>query len=148
MSVCGNDVGVVGGAALQVSVACFLLVPLFDALDPAVVGPKLLRAVCTRNNMHAYRLCLCRLVRNVAKLALLGSLLKGYVIVWRKVDPAGFGKLFHDYKVEVSVQSAHTAATNSTNATQGTHQEQRTVLSTLDIMSSCDGIILILCLQA
>ena len=78
------------------------------------------------------------------QLVILGALLKGYAITRCRVDPALCSTVFHDYSVMVFVQLANATAMDSTNAT---HVEQRAVLSSLDAMSSCDTIILVLCLQ-
>ena len=76
----------------------------------------------------------------------MGALIKGYLISWYRVDPAGCSKLYHEYKVVVNIQLA-TGSSNSTNSTHGIHVEERTMFSSLDIMSSCNTIILIVCLQ-
>ena len=76
----------------------------------------------------------------------MGALIKGYLILWCRVDPAGCSQLYHEYKVVVNIQLA-TDSVNSTNGTHGVHVEERTMFSSLDIMSSCDTIIAVVCLQ-
>ena len=82
------------------------------------------------------------------QLAILGTLTKGWNIAACRIDPAWCSKTYHEYKLTVHVHLAsNTTATNSTNGTHGVHAEQRTVFSSLDAMSSCDTIILVLLLQ-
>ena len=89
-------------------------------------------------NMHPQRLIL--------QLAILGALIKGYLISLCRVNPALCSQLNHEYKVVVNVQLA-TDSTNSTNGTHGVHVEEGTMFSFLDVVSSCDTIILVVCLQ-
>ena len=130
-------------------VAVYLLFPYFDAVPPTVVGPALLRSVPDHANTHASALCahLHNALQCFAQLAIFGVLLKLFDIGRCKIDPAGCSKRFDEYKWEVSVRRAIATATNGTNDTQGIHEEHRNIFSTLDAMSSCDVIILVLCLQ-
>ena len=80
------------------------------------------------------------------QLAILAALIKGYLVSRCRVDPAGCSQLYHEYKVVVNVQLAADSS-NSTNSTHGVHVEERMIFSSLDIMSSCDTIIAVVCLQ-
>ena len=124
-------------------VACFVVVPVLDAMEPSVVGPRLVRVVRIASCAHA---CKEHAPATLLQLAILGALIKGYLIPRCRVNPAGCRKLFHEYKIVVNVQLA-TDTSNSTNGTHGVHVEERTMFSSLDIMSSCDTIIAVVCLQ-
>ena len=82
------------------------------------------------------------------QIAILIVLGKGYVIGWCKSDPERCTKFFHDYKWEVIVQLVNVTATNTSTAAANAHVVKKTVLSTLDVMYSCDFIVIIIALQA
>ena len=88
--------------------------------------------------------CICS-IRQIAILIVLG---KGYVLWWYKSDPAHCIKFFLDYTWEVSVQLVNVTATNTSTAAANAHVVKKTVLSTLDVMCSCDFVVLIIALQA
>ena len=73
---------------------------------------------------------------------------KGYAIGWCKSDSAECTKFFHDYKWEVSVQLVNVTATNTSTAAANVHMVKKTVLSTLDLMYSCDFVVIVIALQA
>ena len=123
--------------------ACFVVVPFLDAVETGVVGPRLVRVVRIPSCAHA---CKEHAHATLLQLAILGALMKGYAMTWLRVNPAGCSKLYHEYKVVVNAQLAADSS-NSTNGTHGVHVEERTMFSSLDAMSSCDTIILVVCLQ-
>lgn len=83
----------------------------------------------------------------VLQLAVLGALTKGWAITQCKVDPVRCTEAFPEYKVVVNIQLASNTTAMNTNRTDGIHVEQHAVLSSLDAMSSCNTIIVVLCLQ-
>ena len=82
----------------------------------------------------------------VLQLALLGAVIRSYWIMECKVNPAGCSTIYHDYNITVTVHLNNTHPANNGSALADVVQ-QRAVLSSLDVMSSCDSIICILCLQ-
>ena len=82
------------------------------------------------------------------QIAILIVLGKGCVIGWCKSDPEECTKFFHDYKWEVIVQLVNVTATNTSTAAANAHVVKKTVLSTLDVMYSCDFVVIIIALQA
>ena len=119
-------------------------IPFLDALPHTIVGPLLVRVVlimptCRHGHKHAPAMLL--------QMAILMALIKGFAITSCRADPSMCSSLFHDYKVVVLVKLANVATNNTNNTNSSTHMEQRTVLSLLDIMQSCNTVIFILCLQ-
>ena len=118
----------VSGTMLPLSAAAtFLLVPLSDSLDPGFAGP-----------------------RTVRMLASLGAATKLYLMAWCKGSPKRCRTLYHDYTFTskgLTHRSMVNATFNSTcNSTAvGT---EHVIFSTLDLMGSCEVIILVLSLQA
>ena len=138
-----KDLDASRGLLCIANVACYGGVPFLDAVETEVVGPRLVRVVRIPSCAHA---CKEHVPATLLQLAILGALVKGYAMTWCRVNPAGCSQLYHEYKVVVNVQLA-TGSLNSTNGTHGVYVEERTMFSSLDIMSSCDTIILVVCLQ-
>ena len=78
--------------------------------------------------------------------ALLGAVIKGHVTTQCKINPARCSRIFHDYNITVTVHLNNTHLANNGSALADVVQ-QRAALSSLDVVSSCDSIICILCLQ-
>ena len=75
-----------------------------------------------------------------------GALISGYHLIACKVlDPAKCNSFHHDFRWTVSVKSSNASASNLTTSID--HAKQHIVFSTIDFMSSCDALIMILCLQ-
>ena len=114
-----------GAMVWQVIITCaalsaYSVVPLFDALSPAVVGQSLL-----------------------GMMAMFMALIKTYLIVHCKTNPVACHKDFHDFiwTVTATVSNTTIAVTNSTAPSNSTATPEKIIFSALDAKLSCDTIV-------
>ena len=102
--------------------AAFLLAPLSDSLHPTFAGPSTIRV-----------------------LAILLAVGKGCNTVWCKTSVQRCHAYYHDYNWTVTTTANSTSYDMSSNSTISVTEHE--LFSTLNVMESCDFIIVILSLQ-